>query len=87
MSCTSAREALRGLLASGMRGTFDVFAKHAGVPERTASQTLRHLCLEQLAAVHGRSGGHCRVGRPRTIYGPPEPACLDALSFARQAWR
>ena len=87
MSCVSAREAVRRLLAAGVRGTFDAFAQQAGVPERLASQTLRHLCLERAAAVHGTQNSTRRLGRPRAIYGPPHAPGLDALSFARQVWR
>ena len=86
MTCASARAAIRGLLASGVRGTFDAFACRAGVPERLASKTLRNLCLEQAAAVHGTDPAR-RVGRPRAIYGPPHAPVLDALSFASQVWR
>ena len=86
VSCASARSAMRSLLDSGLRGTFDAFAKRAGVPESLASQTLRHLCLEQAAAVHGKDTSR-RVGRPRAIYGPPHAPVLDALSFASQVWR
>lgn len=83
------RAALLSMLQAGVTGTFDAFARQAGVPDLQASYTLRNLCRERAAAVHGMQPGARRVGRPRVIYGPPHPVntSTDVLSFARQAWR
>lgn len=83
------RATLLALLQAGAKGTFDVLARQAGLPERQARRTLENLCRERIAASHGKQPGQRRVGRPRTIYGPPHPVVCsaDVLSFARQVWR
>lgn len=89
-----ARIALLAALQAGAVGTFDVLARHAGVPERQARYTLANLSRECIAKVQRHRGCGVFPQRAKAIYSyndaalnlPPERP-LDALSFARQVWR
>lgn len=85
------RLVLLAALQSGAVGTFDVLARHAGVPEREARYTLANLRRERVIdAQHQHRAGAAQPQRLRVIYHQAAAndahIALDALSFARQVW-
>lgn len=88
----SARAALLAVLRSGVVGTFDAIAHHAGIPAHQARITLWNLRREGHVCAHPLpSGPSARAGRPRVAYGVADFAQtaqpFDSLAFACQAWR
>lgn len=85
-----ARIALLASLQAGVVGTFDALARHAGVPEHQARQTLGNLRREGVVCAR-----RCHVAstvaatppqRARAVYAPAPPV-FDALGFMQQVWR
>lgn len=91
---TQVRQALARKLHAGATGTFEVLAELAFVPPHQAQRVLHGMCCEGCVVVVGRAALG-RSGRPRAVYGLPDPADqaaaargrFDALSFVRQVWR
>jgi len=89
-----ARRHLLQLLHQGHCGTFDVLARHSGLPESQVRCTLANMRRAGLVQVLG-------VQAPRNIFpcciravyaaarfdAPSEPTPLDALALMRQVWR
>lgn len=83
-----ARLALLAALQAGAIGTFDAMARHAGVPERQARQTLANLRRAGVVQCHRPDCQASAPQRTRHIYAPAAPAHhIDALRFVAQAWR
>lgn len=82
------RLALLAALQAGAVGTFDAIARHAGVPERQARQTLANLRRAGVVQSHRPDCTACAPQRTRHIYAPSQPSPhIDALRFVAAAWR
>jgi DNA-binding IscR family transcriptional regulator len=80
---------LLAALQAGAVGTFDTLARHAGVPEMQARQTLGNMRREGVIATQRPAAtGSTFPQRLRAIYTPASnDTAFDVLSFARQVWR
>jgi predicted ArsR family transcriptional regulator len=88
----SLRAALLAVMHSGVVGTFDVIAHHAGIPAHQARTTLWDMRRAGYVSSHPLPPvSRVRAGRPRVVYGVaqmhPTAQPIDSLAFACQAWR
>lgn len=81
------REALTRAIAGGLVGPLDLLAAHTGWPPEQVRRAMKEMSRAGHAQLHERQPTGKR-GQPRGVFGLPRPEqAVDALAFARTAWR